>query len=157
MPKMYKHKCEYCGIEYEISQDRENRLISGKIKHCFCSSDCHNNFQKKNKIKCICENCGEITYKSKSQFNKSANHFCSNKCADEFRHNNLTEERICPICGDKFIVGKKSKQKYCSIKCQGKWQSTIIGKLNPRFKSVEIECEYCKKLFYNFRQEHPSL
>lgn len=32
--------------------------------------------------------------------------------------------------------------------CQGKWQSTQIGVLNPRSTQVEIECEYCGKKYY---------
>lgn len=95
-----------------------------------------------------CESCGKEVYQTKTQYNRSKHHFCSNKCQKKFQHNQLFEDRICEICGNIFHVSKKSKQRFCSIQCQGKWQSTQIGKLNPRSTKEEIMCEYCGKNFY---------
>lgn len=57
----------------------------------------------------------------------------------------MFEDRMCPICKNTFHVSKKSTQRFCSIQCQGKWQSTIIGELNPRSNKVKCKCDYCNK------------
>lgn len=94
-----------------------------------------------------CENCGEKIYQTKTQYNRAKHHFCSNKCQKEFQHKQTFEDRECEICGELFHVSKKSTQRFCSIECQGKWQSTQLGVLNPRSSKVWIECEYCGKKF----------
>ena len=95
-----------------------------------------------------CEYCGKEIYQTKTQYNKAKHHFCSNQCQKAFQHSELFEDRKCEICGNIFHVSKKSSKRFCSIECQGKWQSTQIGILNPRYKKVEIECENCGKKFY---------
>lgn len=95
-----------------------------------------------------CENCGKEIYQTKTQYNRAKHHFCSNECQKAFQHNELFEDRSCEICGKMFHVSKKSNQRFCSIECQGKWQSTQIGVLNPRSTRIEIECECCGKKFY---------
>lgn len=95
-----------------------------------------------------CENCGKLVYKTKTNYHRRKHHYCSNKCQLEKQHKLLYEDRECEICGKTFHVSKKSTQRFCSIECQGKWQSTQIGVLNPRSTKVEIECEYCGKKFY---------
>ena len=91
-----------------------------------------------------CENCGKEIYQTKTQYNRAKHHFCSNKCQKDFQHNQLFEDRVCEICGNVFHVSKKSKQRFCSIQCQGTWQSSLVGKLNPRNTREIITCEYCK-------------
>lgn len=95
-----------------------------------------------------CENCGKLIYKTKTNYNRHKHHYCSNKCQLEKQHELSYEDRKCEICGMIFHVSKKSTQRFCSIECQGKWQSTQIGILNPRSTKIEIECEYCGKKFY---------
>lgn len=95
-----------------------------------------------------CEYCGKEIYQTKTQYNRAKHHFCSIQCQKAFQHNELFEDRKCEICGSIFNVSKKSTQRFCSTKCQGEWQSTQIGVLNPRSKKVEIECEYCGEKFF---------
>lgn len=95
-----------------------------------------------------CEYCGKEVYQTKTQYNRAEHHFCSNQCQKSYQHDKLFENRNCEICGKAFHVSKKSSQRFCSIECQGKWQSTQTGSLNPRSKKVEVECQYCKKLFF---------
>lgn len=95
-----------------------------------------------------CKNCGKEIYQTKTQYNRAKHHFCSNKCQKEFQHNELFEDRECKICGKTFHVSKKSIQRFCSIECQGKWQSTQVGKLNPRNTQEKVKCECCGKEFY---------
>lgn len=49
------------------------------------------------------------------------------------------------MCDSIFHVSKKSTQRFCSIQCQGKWQSTQIGSLNPRTNKIECYCDNCNK------------
>jgi endogenous inhibitor of DNA gyrase (YacG/DUF329 family) len=95
-----------------------------------------------------CEYCGKEIYQTKTQYNRAKHHFCSNKCQREFQQNELFENRNCEICGKAFYVSKKSSQRFCSIECQGKWQSTRTGILNPRSTKIEVECECCGNKFY---------
>lgn len=92
-----------------------------------------------------CENCGKEIYQTKTQYNRSQHHFCSNKCQMEFQHRQTHEDRVCEICGTLFHVSKKSTQRFCSPECQCKWQTTCVGKDNPRYTSVEKQCECCNK------------
>ena len=92
-----------------------------------------------------CEVCGKEIYKTKTQYSKAKHHFCSNECSSIYHHNNSVENRFCEICGSKFSVSKKSTQRFCSRKCQGKWQSTQIGELNPRMNRIDCNCESCNK------------
>lgn len=52
------------------------------------------------------------------------------------------------MCENHFHVSKKSTQRFCSIQCQGKWQSTQTGILNPRSSIVKVHCELCGKEYY---------
>lgn len=90
-----------------------------------------------------CEWCGKQVYKTKSQFAKAIHHFCSVHCQKEYLHNETYETRYCEICGKPFEVAKKDTKRFCSIQCQGKWQSTQIGDLNPRSKRTIYSCDNC--------------
>lgn len=95
-----------------------------------------------------CENCGKLIYKTKTNYNRRKHHYCSNECQLAKQHELKYEDRVCEVCGNAFHVSKKSTQRFCSIECQGKWQSTRTGVLNPRSTKVEIKCEYCGKNYY---------
>lgn len=95
-----------------------------------------------------CENCGKLIYKTKTNYNRRKHHYCSNECQLEKQHELSYEDRECEMCGNVFHVSKKATQRFCSIECQHKWQTTQIGILNPKNKKVEIECEYCGEKYY---------
>ena len=95
-----------------------------------------------------CENCGKLVYKTKTNYNRHKHHYCSNECQLERQHKLSHEDRVCEICGNIFHVSKKSSQRFCSIECQGKWQSTQKGALNPRSTKEKIKCECCGKEIY---------
>lgn len=90
-----------------------------------------------------CENCGKEIYQTKTQYNRSKHHFCSNKCQKIFQHNNLFEMRKCEFCENYFEVSKKSSQRFCCVNCQNEWQKTQIGDLNPRSNKIKTTCDYC--------------
>lgn len=92
-----------------------------------------------------CEWCGKEIYQTKTQYNRSKHHYCSNECQFKFQHAQKFEYRKCEICGELYETKKNSTQRFCSPKCQGKWQSTQTGVLNPRYKKIEFNCENCGK------------
>lgn len=95
-----------------------------------------------------CEYCGKLVYKTKTNYNRRQHHYCSNECQLKKQHELTYEDRMCEICGKPFHVSKKSTQRFCSIECQGKWQSTRTGVDNPRFTRQKVACDYCGKEYY---------
>ena len=89
-----------------------------------------------------------MIYKTKTNYNRHKHHYCSNECQKKKQHEVTHEDRVCEICGESFHVSKKSTQRFCSIECQGKWQSTQLGVDNPRFTSQKVSCDFCEKEYY---------
>lgn len=59
----------------------------------------------------------------------------------------------CDYCGKEHLFRtcnfKNSNNHFCSIKCRSKYLSKYsVGKANPNFKSMEIECDNCGKIIY---------
>lgn len=129
-----------------ISSSVFHRLENGKQKKSYCSKECSNK-AKYTGYYIKCDNCGKEFYRRKYHIDRqdklNGNHFCSVECEFEYKHKEAIEIRVCEICGKEFECKKTSKQRFCSIECQGKWQSTQIGKLNPRYKHLENSCLWC--------------
>lgn len=148
MPKKnISHICDYCGKEHFIDKGTYNKLLSGKNKNSYCSINCKSKAQE-NKKEVVCTNCGKHFMRKASHIKRHLDQFCSTECQYDFFHKQRTEFRICEMCSNKFIVSKSSKQRFCSIECQGKWQSTITGECNSRFYQKKVKCECCGKYFY---------
>lgn len=146
MKKQYKHICDYCGKEHMIGSTVYNRLINGKQKKCYCSKECANNAKHTGHM-IICDNCGKMFYRRKYHIDRqndvNGKQFCSVECESEYKHKEAIEIRTCEICGKEYKCKKISTQRFCSRECQGKWQSTQIGIINPRYKHKEVICKWC--------------
>ena len=92
-----------------------------------------------------CDYCGKQVYQTKTQYNRSKHHYCSNECQKKYQHIQKFEFRKCEICGKNFECNKKSKQRFCSTQCQNKWQTQQTGFLNSKFTGLECQCENCNK------------
>lgn len=90
-----------------------------------------------------CEYCGNVVYKTLSQYNKREHHFCSNKCQSLLKRDLTYEYRSCEICGKEYYVSKKSTKRFCSVECQNEWQKLNTGFKNPKFDGDYVYCEYC--------------
>lgn len=99
------------------------------------------------KITKRCSNCGKDIVRVKSEF-RNKNQYCCIECEKEFKHNLYYEIRKCEICDNEYECRKSSTQRFCNIECQGKWQSTQLRELNPRFRSKKIKCEWCGNSHY---------
>lgn len=139
--KTYKHFCDYCGKEHEISSSIYHKLISGKSKHSYCSIECKSYAQRKGKI-IKCENCNKSFYRRQQYIDRQNHHFCCTDCEFEYKHKQSLEVRECEICGRNFETKKVSKQKFCSHSCQNEWQKNQTGESNSHFKNTYTNCKY---------------
>ncbi len=150
--KSIPYICDYCGETHLITKSQHNKLLSGKQKHSFCSIRCKSSYQQ-NGTNIKCENCGKVFYRRKYHAEKNNNNFCCMECYNEFYSKQAREVRVCEQCGKEYIVLKAHNQRFCSPSCNSKWQSTLLGKDNPKFIQKIIRCDYCDKEFYtmNYR------
>lgn len=135
-------KCKQCGKEFSKIHKR----------HFFCSNKCKSKYGVKTRRtkKVKCSNCNKTLIRISSLKNK--NYFCSRKCESEFRIKNSNDQRTCETCGKTFYCKKHDHLRFCSIQCQGIWQSKFrSGKNHPSYKSEitddmrVINCNYCGK------------
>ena len=126
-----KRNCQVCGKEFYLPA---SRIVEGKDK-C-CSKECGALYQRK-RIIFNCEYCGKEKEVTQSQYDKSKNHFCSNECADKWRSEQHHITKQCEICGNYFtVILSLKEQRFCSVKCQGIWQSeTLIGNNANNYKN----------------------
>jgi very-short-patch-repair endonuclease/ribosomal protein L33 len=68
--------CEWCGKRYYVPKGRIN-------KSRFCSRDCANKWQARNKIEFVCPVCGKKFYWSKSRLKQEVPKYCSVECRDK--------------------------------------------------------------------------
>jgi hypothetical protein len=75
--------------------------------------------QRKERIELICGFCGNKHYKLQCQIGRNRGHFCSKKCANEFRQNGKLIK--CEFCGIEFYRRPGDQmdaiKKYCSKEC----------------------------------------
>lgn len=177
-PMNYLHRCEWCKKEF-TSEFKKSRFCSHKcagfwkhdesnlkksfcivcgkeflahhIKNKYCSSSCkQKNARKESTIIVHCSNCNK-EYK-RYKFGIGKNTFCSKECDIQFREKNADDTRICETCNKPFDCKKGDKLRFCSMSCQGIWQSkTRIKENHPSYKKEYpeskrvISCEYCGK------------
>ena len=108
---MIKKYCEVCG---ELIWDNKR----------FCSRECKNEFQRKEKIEKTCEICGAMFEVPPCRRDAR---FCSSGCKDEW-HSKKQKDRIwikCEICGKEFEITPSSidKRRTCSSECSNKLRS----------------------------------
>lgn len=94
-----------------------------------------------------CEYCGKTVYKTRSQYKKAKQHFCSNRCQSLLKREIAFEHRPCEVCGKDMYLSKKSTKRFCSTECQNIWQSGNTGFDNKRFRGGYVKCEHCGKDF----------
>ena len=103
------------------------------------------------KVVAVCEECGIYRCVRKRSY-RDLCFICSRSRTGE--NNPLWKEKvvkICEICGKEFPMSPSlSQQRFCSRKCQSKWQSEArSGENCPRWKGGKVikVCEVCGKEF----------
>lgn len=115
-----KHTCKYCGKEYEnyfkdskfCSKEcyKKYRYKNAKLKNhicpncgrvfdarnsdtVYCSKKCSSEAYR-NRIMCVCDNCGKEYEIQKYKYDKSSRHFCSIECKRESMNWSREDEEI---------------------------------------------------------------
>ena len=141
-----KCTCINCGRQF----------MGRTSKQCFyCSEECKKQYKKTHtkKYSHICDFCGKEFENPKKNY-KTKHKFCSRECYDKYQSSNKKEKRKCEICGKYFECTISSKQRFCNIKCQAKWQSIYrVGENSSTYNSEislqerTLKCEWCGKEF----------
>lgn len=105
-------KCDLEGCENTVTMT-ENEFKQSK--HHFCSKKCHDEF-KKNRVKLICDYCGEEYEVPMNRFlRQQENHFC---CVEH--HNLFMSQKIktkCDYCGKEYELApnryNRSQRHFC--------------------------------------------
>lgn len=161
MPENNIYICDCCGKEFVPSSSTVAKLKRGEQKTITCSRECSSKLKKKSVIT-YCENCGIKLIRRKSHYERQIklgqHQYCSLQCQKEFQHKETHEIRKCEMCDTTFECSKISTRRFCCNKCQNKWQSTIVGDLNPRSTKIHYNCDYCGKDYllkqYKIKQDH---
>jgi hypothetical protein len=140
--------CAVCEKEYRIPRHQE------KTNNC-CSKKCASIFSRKS-FEINCDYCSKAFITKPAKYNQSKNHFCSYECSHKAKKRNEEKWRLvsCLYCKEEYeaLISNKNT-KYCSVKCRNNWESeNLIGENHHSFKSVKLECDYCKK--EHFVQPH---
>lgn len=125
-------ECGYCKEKYIVPNNR-------KDKSKYCSHECRQKASR-NRTKMNCLNCDKEIYKTPTDIkkNKSGEFFCSHECSNEYRSKKAHGIRNCEICNESYETKKKSTQRFCSINCQGVWQSlNLVGENANNYKNGE--------------------
>jgi very-short-patch-repair endonuclease len=178
--KEYLHKCLWCEKQF-VSGFKKTKFCSfncaGKHKNnvgigeSFCKQ-CDSKFKQKHSkqlycsIKCKREHAGKnapsievkCTYCHRSierlikVVKRQTNFFCNIECQSRYNSQNGREYRSCEECKKEFYCKKSEKTRFCSMACQGVWQSkTRTGRNSPTYNHNfdEVyrtrECENCNK------------
>lgn len=138
--------CEVCGKKFISTRlDYGNR---------FCSTKCRNAYTTKNyRENKVCLYC-------KKEFSAPKNsnvQYCSKTCVNRARWDKWkaknSKEKICPICGSKFISNRSSR-KYCSRSCSLKAIQESQKKYEDKKRQEKKKiCPVCGK---EFIPSHPK-
>lgn len=140
-------ECKCCGKTFIAKGHRPTLQL-------YCSSACK---RKKDSMQkryiYYCTNCGQQLNRSRKITGQKP--FCNQNCLNEYQHKQKYEKRICEICKTEFECSKKSKQRFCSNRCQIQWQkeNPVSGINHPSYKQeITIEqrtltCQWCQQKY----------
>ena len=174
IPEKTSRHCVICGAEIPYNAAYQQIYCSKKCKNIAVRQKAREKERfdqiRRETTKC-CAQCGkEFATTNPRQI------FCSNVCSllyrREHRVSNFSlEEKVCPICGEKFIPIIHS-QVTCSLPCRKKMQE--LKRQNKRFckqcgaifQATAKEKEFCsrdckvayyqKRNFYNVKEAYPD-
>lgn len=157
-------KCLQCSIIFTISKYRLRHILNPNHRSSgkFCSAKCANK-NKETFILTKCDNCSIIFKKTKNQYLRTSNHFCSNSCAATINNslNKSPKHRLwdmsCLDCGIKIFASDsfcedcwRTKPKKMKITSE-----TRLNTLQNRSRRLTVharkimkdsieECNFCK-------------
>ncbi|MDM8534865.1 hypothetical protein QUF55_09225, partial [Clostridiaceae bacterium HSG29] len=130
-----------------------------KIKNILKKANIRKN--KKNiLVNTKCSSCGEPIIRNKRDYDKSTNHFCSDKCKYNFKKVKV----ICDYCGKENHISKSkvTVNNFCNEDCYKKWKKEnsfnkccICGEEGYTVEKFKGKY-YCKK-HYNHMYRHGKI
>lgn len=137
--KKKEYECEECGKSFE---DYPSRREGRGCENFFCSRECKNSYETKEKFYFECTVCGDDVVRNPSTVDEMGgydidNHFCSKECESVYKSEEWigedhpswidnTVERSCDECGDDITVNEyyldKQENFFCSENCHTEHQ-----------------------------------
>jgi len=107
-----KFKCDNCG-RFKTLQKGEYEFRVKNQQYMFCSPKCNVLFRRKpSERKCL--HCGKGLTNQQTKY-------CSKKCMNKYHYLHVRTDKICKVCGKKYLVPTYSNiykaSKYCSPEC----------------------------------------
>ena len=155
-------KCSNCGEDFD---KLPNQIKRSKLH--FCSKECKNDWDSKNRITRNCSNCNKEITRRKSQMENKEHIFCDKKCYSEWKSKNIRGEKHplyknkilhnCNYCNKEIglhesrynsLLDGKVNNIFCSKTCKENWEKeNFTGQNNPNYKNGNVIkiCEYCNE------------
>ena len=163
-----KHVCMYCGKEYENYfkdskfcskacyqkyRDKNSKLKNHICPNCgkffdahdsntiYCSKKCAGEAQR-NRVICVCDNCGKEYEIQKYKYDKSLKHFCSEECKHEVMCWSKEDEDILRKYYGKLSYKEISKKLNRSIQPHSLYRKALdLGIVKPANIWINEEVE----------------
>lgn len=142
--------CKNCGVLFHVrnkSKYETSEFCSVMCKRRYLSQvmvgENAANYKNGNRLtsEIICDNCGKLFKKDRTQIQKWDKHFCNRKCQIDFYKNPENKkvgenspkysqvDVICEWCGKAFKSYKSTASivRFCSAKCRNDWQSDMMS------------------------------
>lgn len=149
--------CKNCGKKFEVCPSRLKSKGFGQFCCRQCSSEYFrgpNNSRWVKRIKKVCLFCGG---EFKIIPGKRHQQFCSNQCHHSWRSENLRGEKSpCWKGGKVKVVCKQCGKEFEAIRCWAETRKFCSRKCQSEYRSREIICDYCGKIFRIPLSRHES-
>lgn len=164
-----EYECAHCGDTFEDYESRkEDRDDRETPSNFYCSRDCKDKGEEREKHYFDCAWCGDEVVRQPSATTEMGdydidNHFCDKDCESKFKqqewvgenHPNWTDntvERCCDGCGTdievmEYYVGKQDHF-FCDQNCYNSWQLGRTTDYNESQKTqTHSDCPQCGNRF----------
>lgn len=143
--KEYTKQCLYCKKDFITKYPHSK----------FCSSNCSGHFRRREKVKILCDNCGNDFECTKYRVEVSTHHFCCNNCKNEFFKNNPHIRGVFARSAGKYAQSTYRKKAFANFKhrcyyckydrCLDVLQVHHINndRTNNKLRNLRIVCPTC--------------
>lgn len=153
--------CIECGCSFEAKRSQKRK---------FCSKKCYQSYydkkgyywNKKDRVRVICENCGKEEFVTKSRAKRYR--YCSKKCEAIARTKPKEKlklvDKVCPICKSHFSVKPSHAERRicCSKKCAYEYKrEQSRGDKNPNYRGYIIEDGVRRKSYERYKDAHQRI
>ena len=133
------YDCPICNKQFSRLESAKNR--KGRSGTLYCSKQCFDLWQKRNRIIVKCDNCSKDMMLRTTERIDYKHHFCSRECLYKWNigknHSRWAHESIlCSYCNKEYQLVRykieKHERHFCSFDCEQKWmKENWQGKGHP--------------------------